>query len=70
MARVVVTKDNATPLIQIITYLCLVVSILAVITRLATKHYLLRRFHSDDYFIIASLVHIWRLFVIEFRRRD
>ncbi|CAD6583794.1 MAG: hypothetical protein ASARMPRED_001505 [Alectoria sarmentosa] len=56
MAQLVITKDNATPLIEIATWFCLTVTILTVIARLITKHYTLRHFNLDDYFISISLV--------------
>lgn len=56
MSRAVITKDNATPLIEVLTWFSLIVSILAVIARLTTKRYLLHRFDLDDYFIFLSLV--------------
>ncbi|KAM0799249.1 hypothetical protein BDR22DRAFT_890461 [Usnea florida] len=56
MARLVITKDNATPLIEIFTWFCLTVTILTVIARLITRHYTLRQFNFDDYFIFISLL--------------
>ena len=58
MARIAVSKDNTTPLIEIVTWFCLVVSILTVISRLGTKHYVLHRFNLDDYSIFISLVYL------------
>ena len=58
MARLVITKDNATPLVEILTWLCLTVTILTVMARLITKHYVLHRFDLDDYLIFFSLVYL------------
>ena len=58
MARLTITKDDVSPLLEIFIWFCLVISILTFIIRIVTKRYMLRRVDLDDYLIFISLV--WR----------
>lgn len=60
MTRVAITKDNLSPLLEIFIWLCLVISVITVLVRLATKRYTVQRVDLDDYLIFASLVRISR----------
>ena len=56
MARVFVTDDNLSPVVQILTLFLLVFGILAVAARTSVKLVSVRRLSLDDYLIFASLV--------------
>ena len=56
MPRQVISKNNLSPLIEIIIWFALTVSILTVIVRVVIKLRVLKRVDYDDYFIAASLV--------------
>ena len=56
MARVAITKDNLSPLLEIFIWFCLTVSLLTAFVRFATKRYILHRIDLDDYLILVSLV--------------
>ena len=56
MARPAITKDNLSPLVEIVIWFCLVLVILTVLVRLMTKRYFLHRFELDDFFCFISLV--------------
>ena len=58
MARLTITEDDVSPLLEIFIWFCLVISILTFLIRIVTKRYMLRRVDLDDYFIFTSLV--WR----------
>ena len=60
MARAAITKDNLSPLMEIVVWFCLVLVILTVLVRFMTKHYFLHRFELDDFFCFISLVWLWR----------
>lgn len=60
MTRVAITKDNLSPLLEIFIWLCLVISVITVLVRLATKRYTVQRVDLDDYLIFVSLVWISR----------
>lgn len=64
MVRLAVTRDNMSPLLEILVWFCMVVSLLTVIVRLMTKRYILRRVDLDDYFICISLVWVLSLLAI------
>jgi heme/copper-type cytochrome/quinol oxidase subunit 1 len=50
------SKDNLGPFINVVTWILLITSTLAVLTRLITKRALARRIKIDDGFVIAALV--------------
>lgn len=50
------SPDNLTPVINIITWLLLILATLSVLTKLATKYLIIHRLTYDDYLIILSLV--------------
>ena len=56
MSRQVISKDDLSPLIEIIIWFALTVSVLTVIVRVVIKLRVLKRVDFDDYFVIASLV--------------
>ena len=56
MARLTITKDDVSPLLEIFIWFCLVISILTFLIRIVTKRYMLRRLDLDDYLIFISLV--------------
>ena len=56
MARTAITKDNLSPLVEIVVWFCLVLAILTVLVRFMTKQYFLHRFELDDLFCFISLV--------------
>ena len=58
MDRVAITEDNKSPLLEIVLWFCLILSILTVLIRVVIKLSLLRRFNFDDVLIIGSLVRI------------
>ena len=60
MARAAITKDNLSPLVEVVVWFCLVLAILTVLVRFMTKHYFLHRFELDDFFCLISLVWLWR----------
>ena len=56
MARVTITGDDVSPLLEIFIWFCLVISILTFLIRIVTKRYMLRKLDLDDYLIFISLV--------------
>jgi len=56
MARVTITKDNLSPLLEILIWFCLIVSLLTVLVRFVTKRYFVHKIDLDDYFILVSIV--------------
>ncbi|KAH3915379.1 hypothetical protein HBI56_165670 [Parastagonospora nodorum] len=50
------SKDNLGPFVNVVTWILLITSALAVLTRLITKRALRRRVDIDDVFVIAALV--------------
>jgi hypothetical protein len=50
------SRDNLGPFVNVVTWILLITSALAVLTRLITKRALRRRIDIDDLFIIAALV--------------
>lgn len=58
MTRIAITKDNLSPLLTILIWFCLTVSLLTVLVRFATKRYILHRIDVDDYFLLISLVRL------------
>lgn len=56
MTRATITKDNVSPLLAILIWYFLVVSLLTVLVRLATKRYIVHRIDLDDYFLFISVV--------------
>jgi heme/copper-type cytochrome/quinol oxidase subunit 1 len=50
------SKDNLGPFVNVVTWILLITSGLAVLTRLITKRALRRRIDVDDAFVIAALV--------------
>ena len=56
MTRVAITKNNLSPLLEILIWFCLVISLLTVLVRLVTKRYMLHRVDLDDYLIFVSSV--------------
>ena len=56
MTRVAITEDNLSPLLEILIWFCLTVSLLTVLVRFVTKRHFLHRFDLDDYLILISLV--------------
>jgi hypothetical protein len=49
-------KDNPGPFVNVVTWVLLITSTLAVLTRLITKRALRRRIGVDDAFVVAALV--------------
>ena len=56
MARPAITKDNLSPLVEIVIWFCLVFAILTALVRFLTKRYVLHKFELDDIFCFISLV--------------
>ena len=56
MNQAVITADNKTALVEIVTWIALTIAVLSVIARLITKLITIRRINLDDYLIITSLV--------------
>jgi hypothetical protein len=52
------SRDNLGPFVNVVTWILLITSTLAVLTRLITKRALRRRIDIDDAFVIAALVGI------------
>jgi heme/copper-type cytochrome/quinol oxidase subunit 1 len=52
------SRDNLGPFVNVVTWILLITSTLAVLTRLITKRALSRRIDIDDAFVIAALVSI------------
>jgi hypothetical protein len=50
------SKDNLGPFVNVVTWVLLITSTLAVLTRLITKRALRRRIGVDDAFVVAALV--------------
>lgn len=63
MSRLVITKDNLSPLLEILIWFCLVVSLVTAIVRFVTKRYIVHRIDLDDYSILISLVRTSSLLV-------
>jgi hypothetical protein len=55
-SQVLITSDNKTPLVEIVVWILLTVSILAVVARVATKLTLVGQLRLEDYLITISLV--------------
>lgn len=49
-------RDTWTPAVNVLTWFMLVVSILSVLTRLATKYWIFRKLTVDDLLSIAAMV--------------
>lgn len=64
MARPAITKDNLSPLLEIVIWFYLVVAILTALIRFLTKRYVLHKFELEDLFCFVSLVLYWRLHVV------
>ena len=58
MAREQITGDNLTPLIQIITWFCLIISIVCFVAWKVTRASLVHALKADDCLITLSLVHL------------
>lgn len=56
MTRNTITDDSLAPLIEIFIWVCLVISILASIVRVAIKIQVIRKIGLDGYLIAVSLV--------------
>ena len=56
MARPTITKDNLSPLVEIVIWFCLVLAILTAVVRFLTKRFVLHKFELDDFFCFISLV--------------
>lgn len=54
------------PFLNVITWILLITSALAVLTRLVTKRALRRRIDVDDGFVVAALVGLLPLFLITY----
>jgi hypothetical protein len=54
--RRAILKDNPGPFVNVVTWVLLITSTLAVLTRLITKRALRRRIGVDDAFVVAALV--------------
>lgn len=50
------SRDDLGPFLNVVTWILLITSALAVLTRLVTKRALSRRIDVDDAFVIAALV--------------
>ncbi|KAE8375723.1 hypothetical protein BDV26DRAFT_283200 [Aspergillus bertholletiae] len=49
-------KDNWAPTVNIVTWFLMTTAILCVLTRLGTRYWIFRRWTTDDYFSIVSMV--------------
>ncbi|KAA6413953.1 MAG: hypothetical protein FRX48_02315 [Lasallia pustulata] len=56
MAQAVITPENKSPLVEVVTWIMLTIAVLSVIARLTTKVITIRRINLDDYMIITSLL--------------
>lgn len=56
MTRAAITEDNVSPLLDILIWFCLIVSLLTILVRFATKRYIVPRIDLDHHFILISLV--------------
>ena len=56
VARQPGSADDLGPFLNVITWILLITSALAVLTRLVTKRALQRRIDIDDAFVVAALV--------------
>ena len=56
MAQAVISDNNLTPLIQIISWFMLVVAAFAVLLRVVSRLYLIRRDGTDDSLVFAAFV--------------
>ena len=56
MARTLVTSDDVSPLVLIITWFLCIISVLSIVARGATKLIFGRSVTSDDYSSLSSLV--------------
>ena len=60
------SRDNLGPFVNVVTWILLITSALAVLTRLITKRALRRRIDVDDAFVIAALVSTTSRFWVQF----
>jgi hypothetical protein len=58
VARQPGSQSDVGPFLNVVTWILLITSGLAVLTRLVTKRALRRRFDVDDAFVVAALVSI------------
>lgn len=56
MAQIIITDENLTPVIQILTWFLLIASTLAVLARTATKVVVTRGVNAEDTLVFGSLV--------------
>ncbi len=56
MAQVLITEDNLTPLIEIITWFFFVVAIFGILLRGVSKTFIIHRVGVDDALIFIALV--------------
>jgi len=56
MDQVIVSDLNRTPIVQIVTWLCLVTSLLAFLAHAGIKFYVFRSLRAESGFVLASLV--------------
>lgn len=54
--QVIITDTNRTPIVQIITWLCLVTSLLAFLTHAGIKLYVFRALKIESWCVLVSLV--------------
>lgn len=59
------SKEDIGPFINVVTWILLITSALAVLTRLITKRAMRRSVDIDDAFVIAALVSIYLLHTIQ-----
>ncbi|MCJ1310489.1 Eukaryotic translation initiation factor 2A [Agyrium rufum] len=55
MARMVVTKDDLSPVVEILTWFLLSLAVLAVVARIIIKLWIVHRVNVDDYLVFGSL---------------
>jgi hypothetical protein len=51
-----ITSDDKTPLVQVLTWIFLTISILSVVARIATKLSMVGKLRLDDYLAVVSAV--------------
>ena len=56
MARTLITSDDYSPLVLIVTWFLCIISILSMVARGATKFIFIRSLTTDDYSSLSSLV--------------
>lgn len=56
MNQVILSDQNRTPIIQIVTWFCLATSALAFLTHASIKLYIFRSLRIESGFVLASLV--------------